>query len=139
MLRPRVLTTVALTVGLMATGVGAASAHECYVVNRSAQGNAGAAHSANWYTLHVAELYRSAHHFLGTPPMSDEQVAEAVALTSARGIPTSFTVFERFTIPRSVGEMEEVSSKASDGKGIDHFFVAYGDGIIGIVLEVTAA
>jgi hypothetical protein len=138
MLRPKILTTAVLTVGLMATGVGAASAHECYIANRSAQGNAGASHSANWYTLHVDELYRSAHQFLGTTPMTEEQVAEAVALTEARGIPTSFTLFERFTIPRSVEKMEQIGSRSSDGKGVDHFFVAYGDAIVGIVFEVLA-
>ncbi|MDT0165211.1 hypothetical protein Q9R32_06565 [Actinotalea sp. AC32] len=134
--RPKILTTLALTGALMATGVGAASAHECFIANRSDQGDAGASHSKNWYTLEVAELYSSAHLFLGTEPLTEAQVAEAVELTSERGIPTSFTVFERFTIPRSTAELEALSSKSADGKGVDHFFVAYGDAIIGIVFEV---
>ena len=142
--------TLAMTVGLVASGSGVASAHECFVPKRSDKGNAGASHSANWYTLQVADLYAHAHVFLSEDPaapdlpaLSQEQIAEAVARTAAAGIPTSFTLFERFTIPRSTQELEALrsvsSAKAADGKGIDHFFVAYGQQIIGIYFEVAFA
>ncbi|WP_225753284.1 hypothetical protein [Actinotalea sp. Marseille-Q4924] len=138
MLRPKILPTIALTAGLVVTGAGAATAHECYIAPRSDKGDAGADRSANWSTLHLEELYRTAHLFLGTAPLTDAQVAEALVLTEARGIPTSVTLFERFTIPRSAAELERMSAKSSDGKGVDHFFAAYGDAIIGIVFEVLA-
>lgn len=135
----RTAATLALTTALVAAGAGAASAHECFVANRSAQGNAGASNSANWYTLQMEELYRSGHFFLGGEPLTDAQVATALAMTKEQGVPLSFTVFEKFTIPKSVGELEEVSSKSADGKGVDHFFVAYGDAIVGIFYAAQAS
>ena len=131
--------TLALTVGLIGVGAGAASAHECYVANRSAQGNAGASNSANWYTLHLEELFRSGHEFLGGPALTDAQVQTALAMAAEQGVPSSFTLFERFTIPRSQAELEQVSSASSDGKGIDHFFVKYGDTIVGIFFAAQAS
>ena len=131
--------TLALTVGLVGIGAGAASAHECYVANRSAQGNAGASNSANWYTLHLEELFRSGHEFLGGPALTDAQVQTALAMAADQGVPSSFTLFERFTIPRSQGELAEVWSKSSDGKGIDHFFAKYGDTIVGVFFAAQAS
>ena len=138
----KTLVTTALTAGLVISGGGMASAHECFVANRSDKGNAGASHSTNWYTLEVEELYRSVHFFVpGMSALTEDQVAEALELTAAQGIPSSFTVFERFTIPRSHAEFEaltEGASKSTDGKGIDHFFLKYGDALIGIAFQVTA-
>ena len=135
----RTAATLALTTALIAAGAGAASAHECYIANRSAQGNAGASHSANWYTLQLEELYRTGHNFLGGDALTEEQVQTALALTRERGVPLSFTVFERFTLPKSVEQLEGVSSKSADGKGVDHFFVAYGDAIVGIFFAAQAS
>jgi len=135
----RTAATLALTTALVAAGAGAASAHECYVANRSAQGNAGASHSANWYTLTLDELFRSGHLFLGGDPLTDEQLETALDLARQQGVPLSFTVFERFTLPKSIGELEAVSSKSADGKGIDHFFVRYGDAIVGIFFAAQAS
>jgi hypothetical protein len=105
----RTAATLALTTALVAAGAGAASAHECYITNRSDQGNAGASHSANWYTLQLEELYRSGHQFLGGDPLTDAQVSTALA------------------------------TKSADGKGVDHFFVAYGDAIAGIFFAAQAS
>ena len=135
----RTAATLALTTALVAAGAGAASAHECYIVGRSAQGNAGASHSANWYTLQLEELYRSGHHFLGGEPLTDAQVSTALAMSTEAGVPLSFTVFERFTIPRSMNELEALATKSADGKGVDHFFVAYGDAIAGIFFAAQAS
>jgi hypothetical protein len=42
----------AVTAGLMLVAAGGASAHECFVAKRSAQGNASvSAHSAAWFTI----------------------------------------------------------------------------------------
>ena len=135
----RTAAALALTTALVTVGAGAASAHECFITNRSAQGNAGASHSANWYTLQLEELYRTGHFFLAGDPLTEEQVQTALAMTKEQGVPLSFTVFERFTIPRSIGDLEEVTSKSADGKGVDHFFVAYGDAIVGIFLAAQAS
>jgi hypothetical protein len=137
MIRKTVLTAVA-TVGLLATSVGAASAHECFIANRSAQGNAGASHSSNWYTLQMADLFSEAHLFFGGEPLTAEQLAWALEQTQAQGIPLSVTMFERFTIPRSVDELEGLSTKSSDGKGVDHFFSTYGDALFQIFSAAQA-
>jgi len=137
MIRKTMLTAVT-TVGLLATGVGAASAHECFIANRSAQGNAGASHSANWYTLQMSDLFSEAHLFFGGDPLTEEQLAWALEQTEAQGIPLSVTMFERFTIPRSVDELEGLSTKSGDGKGVDHFFASYGDALFGIFSAAQA-
>jgi len=135
----RTAATLALTTALVSVGVGAASAHECFIANRSAQGNAGASNSSNWYTLQLEELYRTGHFFLGGDPLTEEQVQTALSMTREQGVPLRFTVFEKFTIPRSIGDLEEITSKSSDGKGVDHFFVSYGDAIAGIFFAAQAS
>ena len=135
----RTAAALALTTALVTVGAGAASAHECFITNRSEQGNAGASHSANWYTLQLEELYRSGHLFLGGDPLTDEQVQNALQMTAEAGVPLSFTVFERFTLPRSMDELDALSTKSADGKGVDHFFVAYGDAIAGIFFAAQAS
>ena len=133
--------TLALAAALVVAGAGSASAHECFVANRSDKGNAGASHSANWYTLQVSELFASAHLFVPgiEEPLTAAQVDAAVAMTAEAGIPTGFTLFERFTIPRSADELEQLGSASADGKGIDHFFVAYGDQLMAIALAASQA
>lgn len=137
MIRKSILTFVATT-SLVAAGAGAASAHECYIANRSAQGNTGASHSANWYTLQMSHLFAEAHLFFGGEALTAEQLAWALDQTEAQGIPLSVTMFERFTIPRSVDELEGLSTKSSDGKGVDHFFASYGDALFGIFAAAQA-
>ena len=137
MIRKTILTLVTTT-GLITAGAGAASAHECYIANRSAQGNTGASHSANWYTLQMSDLFAEAHLFFGGPALTPDQLAWALEQTAAQGIPSSVTMFERFTIPRSVDELEGLSTKASDGKGVDHFFASYGDALFGIFAAAQA-
>ncbi len=130
--------TLALSTALVGGSSGVASAHECFIANRSAQGNAGAAHSSNWSTLTLADLFSHAHLFLGTNrALTPAEVNRAVSAAAAQGIPTSFTIFERHMLPRSVEKMEEITSKSSDGKGVDHFFVAYGEDIIGIYFDIA--
>ena len=138
MIRKTVLTLVATT-GLLASGVASASAHECYIANRSAAGNAGASHSANWYTLTMKDLFSEAHLFFGGPALTEAQLQQALEMTEAQGIPLSVTMFERFTIPRSMDEFDALSAKSSDGKGVDHFFSAYGDALFQIFATAQAS
>ena len=133
------LATLALTAGLVAASAGTASAHECYVAKRSDAGNAGASHSANWYTLKLSDLYADAHNFLGGEALTADQLQLALGMAAEQGLPSSFTLFERFTLPKSTAELAAVSSKAADGKGIDHFFVKYGDQLVGIFYAAQAS
>jgi hypothetical protein len=60
-------------------------------------------------------------------------------MAAEQGLPSSFTLFERFMLPRSLDELEAVSTKATDGKGIDHFFAKYGDQLVGIFYAAQAS
>lgn len=128
----KTIAAAALSAGLVLAGAGAASAHECFIPERSAQGNASSTHSQNWVTLHVAELYGFAHELVGGAALTPAQIEEAVAMTAAEGIPTSLSTFTRDTLPK--GKAPE--SHSSDGKGIDHYFHAYEDDLIRIFLTV---
>ena len=137
MLRTTVL-TAALTSALVVGSAGAAAAHECFIAKRSATGTAAAGHSANWYVLQVSDTYADAHFFAPIQPMTPEQVAAAVRLTAERGIPTSFALFERFTIPRNLEDLhdlEQLPAKSADGKGVDHLS-GYVGALVGIATEV---
>ena len=127
------IAAAALTCGLVLAGGGVASAHECFIPNRSDQGNANATHSQNWVTLHIAELFATAHQFLGGEALTAEQVEQAVAMAADAGIPTSLTTFARTTLPVGKG------GSPSDGKGIDHYFHLYEDDLIGIFFAVQGA
>ncbi len=134
----KTIVTAALTTGLVLGSAGIASAHECFIAKRSAAGTAAAAHSANWYVLQVSDLYADAHRFAPIQPLSPEQVAAAVRLTAARGIPTSFALFERFTIPRNLSDLHdlgELPAKSADGTGVDHLS-GYVPALIAIATEV---
>ena len=111
------------------------SAHECFVVNRSAQGNAGASHSGEWFTLTLDQLFSETENF-GLPDLTASQVDWAVASALEAGVPASFTI----RTDKTIGEHAAAFTKnghATDGKGIDHFIDVYGNTLIGIVIEAT--
>ncbi len=124
--------TAALTSGLVLGSAGIASAHECFIAKRSATGTTAATHSANWHELTLTGLFSDLPPVL--PQLTPAQVEEAVALAEAQGIPSSIALFGQQTIPVS---QDEWSPKSADGKGVDHFFSAYGERLIGIVLTVS--
>ncbi len=134
MIRRSITTAAAaavLSVGLVFAGSGAASAHECYVVKRSAQGTAGAAHSGNWFQLTLADLLAEAPDILGAPPLTAAQTQWALAEAQAQGLPDSFAIFGKFTIPK--GNIPE--RLITDAKGVDSFFAAYLDTLVAIYME----
>ena len=105
---------------LSMASTGAAFAHECYVANRSAQGNAMAGtHSQAWETVSLDTVLTE---FIGVPA----DVAACVeAKAPAAGIPDSFV----FGAKQAVGQGGVIAENnpnmtarglASDGKGIDH-------------------
>ncbi len=80
----RIVIRAALAAVLVLTvGVGSVAAHECYVVNRSAQGNAGASHSQRWFTLTLEQLFSETEEF-GLPDLTAGQVDWAVATPRPR-------------------------------------------------------
>jgi hypothetical protein len=119
------IAAAALTCGLILAGGGVASAHECFIPNRSEQGDANATHSKNWVSLPLDQLFAEAHFFFEGPALTQAQIQEAVALAAAAGIP-NLTTFARGTLPQGKG------GSPSDGKGIDHYSETYIDDLAAI-------
>ncbi|UWF78216.1 MULTISPECIES: hypothetical protein [Microbacterium] len=130
----KTIATAGLTAVLVLAGTGVASAHECYIPDRSAQGNTNATHSGNWETLELAGLFATAHEFLGGPALTPAQVDYALGLAEEQGIPLSLTTFLRDTLPKGKAPAEH----SSDGKGIDHFFATYEGQLVSIFFEAQA-
>ena len=123
----KTLVTAALTAVMVGGTAGVASAYECFIASRSDQGNAGATKSANWETIAVSDLFAQAHYFFGDRALTEAEVGLATDMAAEQGLPSSFTVFAKHTIPRSTEDGGAPSPKSSDGKGVDHFATGYGD------------
>jgi hypothetical protein len=108
---------------------GPAAAHECFVANRSAQGNASVgAHSAAWAQVSLDTVLTQ---FIGVP----QSVANCVEANAAQyGIPSSFVFGDK----QAVGQDGVIAERnpnmtakglSSNGQGIDHAEDAYGPSI----------
>ena len=136
----RTLTTVVLLGALVAGPAGAALAHECFIANRSAKGNAGANHSDNWETLFIADIIAGAPvEEFGLQPLTPEQQATAIALAAEAGIPSSVTI----RVDKTIGYVAAkdalapgLARQVSDGKGVDYFFETYVPVLMRILEEV---
>ena len=122
--------TAAATAALVIVSAGAASAHECFVANRSDQGNAAAGqHSAAWQVLTLDFIVTA---FLG----QTQEVADCVvAAAPDAGIPTVLVVGGQQAVGSEgvIMENNPNGDLATDGRGIDHAEDAYGDAIVGLV------
>ena len=116
---------------LVMTGVPltAAAAHECIVANRSDTGNEHAGNSNAWISVTLTGLFEETEHF-GLPDLTPAQVAFAVELARSTGVPDAFT-FRSDKLLGGHGAGWEKHGKATDGKGVDHFFEIYGERILG--------
>ena len=108
---------------------GPAAAHECFVANRSAQGNTSvAAHSAAWGEVSLDTILTQ---FIGVP----QSVADCVEANAGQyGIPSSFVFGDK----QAVGQGNVIAEHnpnmtakglSSNGTGIDHAEDAYGPAI----------
>lgn len=128
---------LATTGALVAVSAGAASAHECFVANRSAQGNAAvAAHSAAWEEVSLNTILTE---FIGLPP----DLATCVeGLAPAAGIPSTFV----FGGKQAVGQEGVIAEHnpnmddglAANGQGIDHAEAVYGDAIGALIGQCSS-
>jgi len=114
---------------LVLTLAGTASAHECIISSRSAQGNLQAgAHAKTWQYLPLEVVFTE---FLpaetGQPALNADQLAWAMQQAAAAGIPAVFTIRS----DKTIGEGSN-NPNLANGKGLDHAVDLYGDAIGGI-------
>jgi hypothetical protein len=134
---------VRLSGGLIGAGIlsvataGSAFAHECYVANRSTQGNAMAGtHSQAWQTVSLDTILTE---FIGLPA---GLAACVEAKAPAAGIPDSF-VFGGKQAQGQGGVIAEnnpnmtADGLASNGRGIDHAEDTYGPAIGALIAQCS--
>jgi len=119
----RFLTSIALATVALLVMASSVFAHECFIVNRSAQGDANVTHSSNWATLSVAGFANSP----GFPPGVDPECF--IDYWTSHGGPEGFTV----RIDKTIGEGSK-NPNLGNGSGLDHIEAAYG-ALLGASLE----
>ena len=102
--------------------------HECYIANRSAQGDAGALHSGNWTRLSLADIFSFVNQFVGGPALTASQVTWAATEAVAEGLPAGGWVVRSDKV---IGEGSS-NPNLADGKGLDHLGDTYGPQLISI-------
>ena len=134
----RTLATAVAVVGIAGLGAGPALAHECFVANRSAQGDAAvSAHSAAWFTLTPEVIFGGIFGLTG-----DALTCAVDAWNSDPSLPSYLVVGGKQAVGQG-GVIAEnnpnfVTGLASDGKGIDHAEDVYGAAAFAIVQGCTA-
>jgi len=127
MVKLRLIGSVAAAVALVLGVASPAFGQDCFIVNRSDQGNAGASNSQAWITLTVDDFAHSPDF----PPGFDPDCF--VSYWLAHGGPNSFTI--RTT--KIIGEGSS-NPNLANGKGLDHIEDAYG-ALIGEALGACPA
>ena len=122
-MRKRFVTVLAMSAVAVLGTSGTAYAHECYIANRSAQGNAGATHSSRWITSSVEDFAHSPDF----PPGVDPDCF--VNYWLSHGGPESFTVRS----DKTIGE-GSANPNLANGKGLEHIEDAFG-GLLGEAAE----
>ena len=125
-MKRRTLAVVAMSTASVLGVANTAYAHECFIANRSAQGNASATHSQNWIPSSVVEFANS----MDFP--SDVDPDCFIEFWLADGGPESFTVRSDKTIGAG-----SANPNLGNGKGLDHIEDAFGP-LLGAALGACA-
>lgn len=113
-------------VGLLLTATGA-TAHECYIGNRSDNGDAGASTSAVWETVTIETIMTDV---IGLPPDLGSCV---LGKWRAAGLPAQFT----FRTDKTIGDSSH-NPNLANGKGLEHAAEVYGPSIEQFIGECSA-
>ncbi len=127
----RLVVGLILAGSMTAVAAPAALGHECFIASRSAQGDAGALHSARWERLTLAEIFGFVNTFVGGPALTPNQVTWAVDTAVGQGLPRDGWVVRSDKV---VGEGSK-NPNLADGKGLDHLADAFGAQIVGIYFQ----
>ncbi|QGF24106.1 hypothetical protein [Raineyella fluvialis] len=120
-----------IAVGLAVATTSVASAHECYIASRSAQGNAMAgSNSQAWYTLVVADAIQGD---VTAGRITQTQANCIKSAYAATGAPSSFTIHVKGVTGQDgvLAAHNPNDALMTNGKGVDHAFDAYGAQIFG--------
>jgi hypothetical protein len=120
--------SLVLAGAVVTAGAPAVLGHECYIANRSAQGDAGALHSANWTQLSLATIFGFINQFVGGPALTQPQMDWAVSEAVAQGLPSDGWVVRSDKV---IGENSS-NPNLANGKGLDHLADTFGPQLIGI-------
>ena len=108
--------------------------HECFIANRSVQGDAGATNSKVWQRITLADIFGFINGIVGGPALSPAQVDWAVTEAVSEGLPAVGWVVSGL---KTIGEGSS-NPNLADGKGLDHLADAYGNQIVGIYFAALA-
>ena len=120
-----------LAITVLGGSAGAALGHECYIANRSAQGDAGALHSGAWTRITLADIFGFVNQFVGGPSLSASQIQWAVAEAVDQGLPVSGWVVRA---DKTIGENSK-NPNLANGKGLDHLADTFGPQLVGIYFQ----
>ena len=130
----RFLVSFALAGSLLGAAAPAVLGHECFIASRSAQGDAGADHSARWGRETLADIFGFIHEIVGGPALTADQITWAVSSGVAQGLPADGWVVR---IDKTIGAGSK-NPNLANGKGLDHLAVAVGDQIVGIYFQALS-
>jgi hypothetical protein len=124
----RLILSLVFAGSLTAVAAPAVFAHECEIVSRSDQGDAGALHSGAWVRLTLADTFGFINQFVGGPALTPSQITWAVNEAIAEGLPADGWVVRA---DKTIGEGSS-NPNLADGKGLDHLADSVGGQLVGI-------
>jgi hypothetical protein len=128
--------SLVLAGSLLAVAAPAVLGHECTIASRSAKGDAGAQHSANWGRLTLADIFGFIHTVIpggGARPLTAEEIDQAVAMAIDAGLPADGWVTRT---DKTIGEGSN-NPNLANGKGLDHLADSAGPTLVGIYFQIA--
>ena len=127
--------SIVLAGSLLAATATAVLGHECVIASRSAQGDTGALHSANWGRLTLQDVFGFIGPEVGGRPLTPEEIDQAVARPIDAGLPADGWVTRT---DKTIGEGSK-NPNLANGKGLDHLVDSAGPTIVGIYFSIVGA
>jgi hypothetical protein len=127
----RMVVALALATTMLGIGAPIVLGHECYIANRSAQGDAGALQSGQWVRITLADIFGFINQFVGGPALTPGQITWAVNEAISEGLPAGGWVVRS---DKTIGENSS-NPNLANGKGLDHLADTFGPQLVGIYFQ----
>ena len=131
----RLVLSFVLAGSLLAVAAPAVLGHECTIASRSAKGDAGSLHSANWFRLTLQDVFGFIGSEVGGRPLTPAEIDQAVGMAVAAGLPADGWVVRS---DKTIGEGSK-NPNLANGKGLDHLVDSAGPTIVGIYFSIVGA